>query len=110
MSDHLPVIADFSVKLLDSVVDSTDSLNGITFGSIKPSHWTIDVYDQQVEVQYRGNSGSLTVRDLSGRVVVMKQRVERSNRIDLSALKSGFYIITGNDEESTLSKKIFIRN
>ena len=73
-------------------------------------NWQIEVYGQQVEVKYSGSSGWVFAHDLTGRIVYSNKQIGKSNRINLSKLNSGFYVITGRDSESSLSRKVFIRN
>jgi len=110
MSDHLPVIADLSINLLESPVDTSDTLIGISSRAQTANHWNIDVYDQVINVLYSGKGGFVQVTDLSGRMVVSARKAMRSEWLDLSHLNPGFYVVTGKDHESSLSRKIFIRN
>lgn len=110
MSDHLPVIADISVRLIETPVDTSDSLNGLLTRIDRSNNWQMYVYDQQVEVQHKGTEGIIQVRDLSGRLVLQLNDTKRTSRIDLSNLNAGFYIITGVDASSSLSRKVFVRN
>ena len=110
MSDHLPVIADLSINLLESPVDTSDTLIGISSRAQTANNWNIDVYDQVINVLYSGNGGIVQVTDLSGRLVVSARKSKKSEWLDLSHLHPGFYVVTGKDHESSLSRKIFIGN
>jgi uncharacterized surface protein with fasciclin (FAS1) repeats len=62
-----------------------------------------------IRIKSDGVIGRLSVRDIAGRIVKEIDNVDSSQRIDISDLKSGMYVVTFDNLNTVTTRKLIVR-
>jgi hypothetical protein len=95
------------VHVIDAVlIPTTTSIS--SFNDV-----TLDVYPNPATDYIRIKSDAviekLSIRDIAGRVVSQIDNIDSSQRIDISGLKSGMYVVTIESGTSVSAQKLIVR-
>jgi len=95
------------VHVIDAVliptITSISSLDDVTIG-IYPNPAT-----DYIRIKSDALIGKFSIRDIAGHVVSQIDNVDSSQRIDISELKSGMYVVTLESGTSVSSQKLIVR-
>jgi hypothetical protein len=73
----------------------------------------VDIYPNPandfIRIKTNGVIGKLSIRDIAGRVVSQLDNIDSSQRIDISGLKSGMYVVTFDNFNSVTTRKLIVR-
>lgn len=89
-------------------VNVTAGINDEAFGNIEvypnPAQDYITVYFDQFDSKV-----NMTIKDMSGKTVLSKNTISNSNKLDVSNLSNGMYILTIQSETGLVNQKIEVK-
>jgi exonuclease III len=106
MSDHLPVIADIKVRLLEPAQDTTDTTTGIS--AAKKPLSTLWVQSDELRIDCHSNNVRFEILDISGRLVYIRESMSGFQTISLSELSSGMFIVKLSTPSQVQTQRIVL--